>query len=53
MTLHCFLAKIAQILEKVFLGVRAKKLPKEGRFMDAKSVRKTLKIFNLTTANRR
>ena len=34
-----------------FEEVRAQKAPKEGHFMDAESVRKTLKIYNLTTAN--
>ena len=29
-------------------GVRTQKLPKKGHFMDAESVRKSLKIFNLT-----
>ena len=32
-------------------GVRAQKPPKKDYFVDAKSVRKTLEVFNLTTAN--
>ena len=32
-------------------GIRAQKPPKKGYFVDAESVRKTLEIFNLTTAN--
>ena len=32
-------------------GVRAQKPPKNGYFVDAESVRKTLEIFNLTTTN--
>ena len=32
----------------VFEGIRIPKLPKKGHFMDAESVRKALKTFNLT-----
>ena len=32
-------------------GIKGKKTPKKGHFMDAESVRKTLKIYNLTTKN--
>ena len=32
-------------------GIRAQKPPKKGYFVDAESVRKTLEIFSLTTAN--
>ena len=32
----------------VFEGLRTQKLPKKGHFMDAESVRKALKMFNLT-----
>ena len=35
----------------IFGRVRAQKPPKKGHFMDAESVRKTLKTFNLTTSN--
>ena len=33
------------------MGVMAQKPSKKGYFMDAESVRKALKIFNLTTTN--
>ena len=36
---------------EAYLGVKGKKTPKKGHFMDAKSVRKTLKTYNLTTTN--
>ena len=35
----------------IFGGVRAQNLPKKGHFMDAESVRKTWKIYNLTIEN--
>ena len=35
----------------IFGGVRAQNPPKKNHFMDAKSLRKTLKLFNLTTTN--
>ena len=35
----------------IFGRLRAQKPPKKDHFMDAKSVRKTLKSFNLTTSN--
>ena len=35
----------------IFGGVRAQNTPKKNHFMDAKSLRKTLKLFNLTTTN--
>ena len=35
----------------IFGGVRAKNLPKKGHFIDAESVRKTLKIYYLTSKN--
>ena len=43
------LIRIAVILDSYFRGVRAQKLPKKGYFVDAESVRKTLKNFNLAT----
>ena len=44
------LVRISAILE-IFGGVRTRKPPKKGHFVDAESVRKALKIFNLTTTN--
>ena len=44
------LVKMLSILKPIG-GVRAQKPPKKGYFVDAKSVRKTLEVFNLTTAN--
>ena len=41
--------RISAILDHI--GVRAQKPPKKGYFVDAKAVRKALKMFNLTTAN--
>ena len=35
----------------IFGGVRAQKPPKKGHFLDAESVHKTLRIFNLTNTN--
>ena len=45
------LVRISVILDPYFWGVRAQKLPKKGHFVDAESVRKTLKNFNLATTN--
>ena len=45
------LVRILVILDPYFWGVRAQKTPKKGHFVDAELERKTLKIFNLTTAN--
>ena len=36
---------------KFWGGIRAQNLPKKGHFMDAESVQKTLKIYNLTIKN--
>ena len=44
------LAKMLAILDHIG-GVRTHKPPKKDYFVDAKSVRKTLEIFNLTTKN--
>ena len=41
------LAITSAVLDYIW-GSRAKKSPKEGRFVDTESVHKTLKIFNLT-----
>ena len=35
----------------IFGGIMTQKPSREGHFMDAESVRKTLKTFNLTTTN--
>ena len=35
----------------IFGGVRTQQHPKKGHFVDSESIRKTLKIFNLTTTN--
>ena len=45
------LVRISVILDTYFGGVRAHKLLKKGHFVDAESVRKTLKNFNLATTN--
>ena len=45
------LVRISVILDPYFRGVRAIKLPKKGHFVDAESVRKSLKNFNLVTTN--
>ena len=42
--------RISAILA-IFAGVRVQKPPKKGHFVDAESVSKTLKTFNLTTTN--
>ena len=42
--------RISAILDHIG-GVRAQKPPKRGYYLEAESVRKTLEIFNLTTAN--
>ena len=44
------LLNILAILEYIG-GIKAQKPPRKGYFGDAKSVRKTLEIFNLTTTN--
>ena len=44
------LVRISAILDHIG-GVRAQKPPKKCYFVDAKAVRKTLKIFNLTTSS--
>ena len=44
------LVRISAILDHTG-GVRAQKPPKRGYYLEAESVRKTLEIFNLTTAN--
>ena len=44
------LVKILAILNQIW-GVRAQKSPKNGYFIDAESVRKTLYIFNLRNGN--
>ena len=44
------LLRISAILDRIE-GVRAQKPSKKGYFVDAESVRKTLEIFKLTTAN--
>ena len=44
------LLNILGILEYIG-GIKAQKPPRKGYFGDAKSVRKTLEIFNLTTTN--
>ena len=43
--------RISVILNPHFEGARAQKLPKKGHFVDAESIRKTLKNFNLATTN--
>ena len=45
------LVRISVILDPYFGGVRAQKLAKKGHFLDAESVHKTLKNFNLATTN--
>ena len=45
------LVRISVILDPYFGRVRTQKLPKKGHFVDAESVRKTLKNFNLATTN--
>ena len=45
------LLRILVILDPYFGRVRAQKRPKKGHFVDAESVRKTLKNFNLATTN--
>ena len=45
------LVRISVMLNPCFGGVRAQKLAKKGHILDAESVRKTLKIFNLATTN--
>ena len=45
------LVKISVILDPYFGEVGTQKLPKKGHFIDAESVRKTLKNFNLATLN--
>ena len=45
------LVRILVILDLYFGGVRAQKLPIKGHFVDAESVRKTLKNFKLATTN--
>ena len=45
------LVRILVILDSYFWGIRAQKLPIKGHFMDAESVPKTLKNFDLATTN--
>ena len=45
------LVRISVILNPYFGEVRTQKLPKKGHLVDAESVRKTLKNFNLATTN--
>ena len=45
------LVRISVILDPYFGEVRTQKLPKKGHFVDAESVRKSLKNFNLATTN--
>ena len=45
------LVRILVILNPYFRGVWAQKLPKKDHFVDAETVRKTLKNSNLATAN--
>ena len=45
------LVRISVILYPYFGGVRAQKRPKKSHFVDAESVRKTLKNFSLATTN--
>ena len=45
------LVRISVILDPHFAGIRAPKIPKKGHFVDAESVRKSLKNFNLATTN--
>ena len=47
----CTSGKTFDNIRPIFGEVRTKKLPKKGRFVDAESVRKTLKSFNLATTN--
>ena len=47
---YCLWWKFWQIWT-IFRGVRTQKPPNKGHSMDAESVRKTLKAFNLTTTN--
>ena len=42
---------ISVILDPYIWEVRAQKLPKKGHFVDAESVRKTEKNFNLASTN--
>ena len=44
------LVRISAVLDRIG-RVRAQKPPKKGYFVNAESVRKTLEIFSLTTAN--
>ena len=45
------LVRILVILDPYFGGVRTRKLLKKDHFVDAESVRKTLKNSNLATTN--
>ena len=45
------LVNISVILDPYFGGVKIQNPPKKGYFVDAESVSKTLKIFNLPTTN--
>ena len=45
------LVRISVILDPYFGGVRVQKLPKKGHLVNAESVRKTLKNFNLAATN--
>ena len=51
MSMIVLLVRISVILDPYFGGVKAQNLPKNGYFVDAESVRKTLKNFNLATIN--
>ena len=44
------LVRMSTILDQI-RGVRIQKPPKKSYFVDAKSVRKTFEIFDLTTSN--
>ena len=45
------LVRISVILDPYFEGVRAQQLPRKGHFVDAESVRKTVKNVNLATTH--
>ena len=49
--LECYLWWECRQYCTIFGGVRTQKPPKKNHFMDAESVRKTLKTFNLATSN--